>query len=321
MLRIAFIVCMLVLARTTTFAADLLDSDSGTYAIQKLAPPDTFYRLSRTSSGWKMEVKNAVGQLRQQNNPWQDLSCGGGCEFRTAGPEELAEYFPADLRPRQIRPMGGGPGTDVEWEVACIQNATLAWCKFKLRGFPDNQASYVVIDLGTRVTTPIVRKTMPVFEQPFLVSVVDLNSAQDVGAFRQELQLIAQSEGARFADLSARSRSELDNPRLTAQAREDIQKWKSLTASRPIISFAVFRNDGVHLQVMNIDLPGYPVRLLFFEHSTEARTAIDARGFANRVVARLGQRWRVANAVSMPSGGLHHGSTSERPDPSLPSVR
>jgi hypothetical protein len=206
-----------------------------------------------------------------------------------------------DLRGHILPPSAGAPM--LEMEVACIQNATQAFCKYHYKGVP---ASYVLIDLDTKATTRISPWPMQIFDPPFLITQIDLKNAQDVADFKQELQRIAQSEGAHLEDMSAVAQRELDSAgAINPKVREQFEKWKSLSMSRPVIRIVITRSDGVHLFVSNVDLPGYPVRIVFYERTVEALTPVDAHGFANRVVGKLTQQWQVEQFTPGPDGTYH----------------
>lgn len=123
-------------------------------------------------------------------------------------------------------------------------------------------------------------------EHPFLIVQICLRDANNVDSFRQEMELIAQSEGMRFIDGSEETRENL--------AMID-KEGRVHRRDGPIIHFGVDRSDGMGVTAANFGDLGYQVALGFSEgsHSEEARM------FARRVINRLARHWRVE---SVPPG-------------------
>ena len=116
-------------------------------------------------------------------------------------------------------------------------------------------------------------------KRPFLIAQVCLRDPQDLQAFTREMQLIAQSDAARFIDRSADTHNELDT---LGHPREGAR-------TIPVVNMGIERGRGIGLMVSNLGLPGYEVAVGFSEGSNLA----DARKFAQTVVGKLEERWHV----------------------------
>lgn len=115
---------------------------------------------------------------------------------------------------------------------------------------------------------------------PFLQVQMCLGDAQNLEAFRREMQAIAQAQRMTFDDQSARAQSELDvvdNEHVAHDPRG------------PVLELSVRTEDGWGVSAGNIGLSRYEVSLGFSEGDNPA----EARRFADLVVRRLSQRWRV----------------------------
>jgi hypothetical protein len=122
-------------------------------------------------------------------------------------------------------------------------------------------------------------------KRPFLIAQVCLRNAEDLSAFTGEMQLIAQSEGKQLIDNSKTTQAELN------AAGHPVEGART----KPVINMGIQLGDGVGLTVGNLGLPGYQVAVGFSEGSSPA----DANRFADAVVKKLAQRWRVE---SLPGG-------------------
>lgn len=122
-------------------------------------------------------------------------------------------------------------------------------------------------------------------KRPFLIAQVCLRNAEDLSAFISEMQMIAQSEGKQLVDNSTTTQKELNASGHPVEGAR----------TRPVINMGIQRGDGVGLTVGNLGLPGYQIAVGFSEGSNRH----DAHRFADEVIKRLGQRWRVE---SVPAG-------------------
>jgi hypothetical protein len=84
---------------------------------------------------------------------------------------------------------------------------------------------------------------------PFLIAQVCLKNTQDLEAFTREMQLIAQSDRARFIDRSADTQKEFD---ALGHPREGAR-------TTPVVNMGIERGNGIGLMVGNLGLPGYEV--------------------------------------------------------------
>lgn len=113
-----------------------------------------------------------------------------------------------------------------------------------------------------------------------------LANQQGLATMESELQSVAQSEKMVFLDNSRNTKESLNTIGYAGNERKD---------GSPVISLDVGRKDGMGLGVGNLGLPNYQVAVGFSEGSD----AKEARQFANRVVERLKQHWRI---VVVPAG-------------------
>nr|WP_082664827.1 hypothetical protein [Burkholderia ambifaria] len=118
------------------FAGGLSDADAGTYEWlnQKGAPTGVLYRLNRSSGRWV-----ALGKL--PGKEWKDISCDRGCEYRDSTTREIQSYFPPDWLANA--------------NIACIQNAAQAFCRFGPVKEP-GKAGHVIVTLVTGKPVPIL---------------------------------------------------------------------------------------------------------------------------------------------------------------------
>lgn len=122
--------------------------------------------------------------------------------------------------------------------------------------------------------------------RPFLVVQICLGDQEGVNKFKELLQSIARMEGMAYIDGSAQTKSELE-----AIRGSDVDY--------PVINIAVERKDGMGLTAGDLTEPGYQVAVGFSEGSNPA----EAHEFADRVVAKFNERWRVE--VVPPGQGAH----------------
>jgi hypothetical protein len=97
--------------------------------------------------------------------------------------------------------------------------------------------------------------------------------------FTQQMQLIAQSEGTTLIDNSASTQKELDAMGHSFEGARN----------RPVINMGIEWQDGSGMLVSNLGLPDYQVVVGFSEGSSLPR----AQRFAQKVVGKLEERWRV----------------------------
>jgi len=93
------------------------------------------------------------------------------------------------------------------------------------------------------------------------------------------MQVIAQSKGKQLIDRSADTQKELN----------DIGHPGEGARTRPVINMGILLGDGVGVTAGNLGMPGYQVAVGFSESSKPA----NAHRFADAVVKRLAERWRV----------------------------
>jgi hypothetical protein len=126
-------------------------------------------------------------------------------------------------------------------------------------------------------------------KRAFAIQEVCLKNAEDLSAFTREMQLIAQSERAKFLDRSANTQRELDT---TGHPVEGAR-------TRPVVNMGFYRRDGVGLTVTNLGLPGYQVAVGFSEGSNSA----DAHRLAQMVMSKLAEHWHVETVPSPATSG------------------
>lgn len=113
---------------------------------------------------------------------------------------------------------------------------------------------------------------------PFLLLDICLKNAAGVEDFRDELVAIAGAEGMSVGDRSIDSARELEMLNERHLSRTD--------RAIPLISIRLWRND-VSLGAGNLGLAEYQMAIGFQDGSSTSRA------FADRVAARLEQRWTV----------------------------
>ena len=116
-------------------------------------------------------------------------------------------------------------------------------------------------------------------QPPFVIVQVCLRNAGDLAAFTREMQLIAQSQGKQFIDRSAATQEEINALRQPTEGAR----------TKPVVNMGIELGDGIGLTAGNLGLPEYQVAVGFSEGSRP----VDARKFADAVMKRLAERWRV----------------------------
>ena len=113
-----------------------------------------------------------------------------------------------------------------------------------------------------------------------------LSNEQGALQFVDEMKSIAAAENFDFVDNSRNTERELKVVDYAGTER---------TEGSRVINVGVLRKDGLGLGAGNLGLPGYQVAIGFSEGSNAA----EAHDFADRVLARLRQRWQIE---AVPSG-------------------
>ena len=134
---------LLLLGTSAVMAAEITESDTGTFVLldKDKKATDQFYRLSKADGKWVMEGKEPHGT-------WKNISCDSGCEYTATPQADLETYFPEDWREHA--------------EIACIQNAAQAFCRYSPKDDP-KKTDYVVIARLTDKPVPLFvrRVTVP----------------------------------------------------------------------------------------------------------------------------------------------------------------
>jgi hypothetical protein len=141
--KIPFILTFILgLLATEAFAADLLPSDSGTYAIlnKEHVPTGMYYRLLFRDGKWTMYGKKPGAR-------WQNITCDNGCEYQKATDDDVQSYFPATFRDKV--------------DIACIKNTAQAFCRYTPKVNPDNKIAHMVIALVTGNPIPMFLRQVP----------------------------------------------------------------------------------------------------------------------------------------------------------------
>lgn len=116
-------------------------------------------------------------------------------------------------------------------------------------------------------------------KRPFLIAEVCLKSADDLAAFRREMQSVAQSQNAAVIDRSTSTQMELD---AGGHSREGGR-------TAPAVNLGIKRGDEMLVMVGNLGLPGYQVALGFSEGSNPT----EAHRFADTFLREVEARWHV----------------------------
>ncbi|WP_298924155.1 hypothetical protein [uncultured Ramlibacter sp.] len=118
----------------SAFSQPISNLDAGTYTVLvKDGAPTAAYRLSSAGNQWVVE-----GRIGAE--PWRNISCGAGCEYRVSTHAEAESYLPVAERQNLT--------------IACIQNIAQAFCRYNLKAEP-SRFGYVVVVLTTSPATPI----------------------------------------------------------------------------------------------------------------------------------------------------------------------
>lgn len=115
---------------------------------------------------------------------------------------------------------------------------------------------------------------------------VCLAGSSDLAAFKEEMQSISRAQGMDLIDDSANTQKGLEsisNPHVTQSMHG------------PLINMGANRKDGSGFMIGNLGMPANQVVIGFGEGSNPT----DAHRFADDVVNKLKQRWRVE---TVPSG-------------------
>lgn len=122
------------------FAQPVSDLDAGTYTVlgKNGAPSTAAYRFTMPAGKWVAEGK--IGE-----EPWKNISCDAGCEYRVSSAAEAESYLPATARQN--------------FKIACIQNMAQAFCRYTSNTNPSH-IGYVVMALVTSPPTPIPLRRM-----------------------------------------------------------------------------------------------------------------------------------------------------------------
>lgn len=138
MKKLAWIALLALLALgSATRAAEIGPVDAGTYQMDGKdgRPIQMFLRLSQAGGKWVMEAKSG-------SEPWQNISCDRGCEFRVSDAKET-DAFLATL------PASMSTG----FHLACIQNIAQAFCKAMKKDDP-RRGGYLMFALVTGTPIP-----------------------------------------------------------------------------------------------------------------------------------------------------------------------
>jgi hypothetical protein len=117
-------------------------------------------------------------------------------------------------------------------------------------------------------------------KRPFLMVQMCLSNAKGIDEFIRELKSVAAAEKLKFVDNSGNAERELKEVGYAGRER---------TGGSRVIDVRVIRNDGMGIGASNVGLPGYQVAMGFSEGSDPS----EAHRFADAVIKRLEQHWRV----------------------------
>lgn len=128
-------------------APEVGPSDSGTYVFLKQgAPTEMFLRLSKGGGQWIVEIKKPGGH-------WQNTICDQGCDYARSTAQQLQSYFATDWR--------------ANYDIACIQNVALAFCRYSDKSAPQRIA-YVAFSLATDRPVSMHLRRVGQLENPLL---------------------------------------------------------------------------------------------------------------------------------------------------------
>jgi hypothetical protein len=122
----------------------------------------------------------------------------------------------------------------------------------------------------------------PEGKRPFKIVQLCLGNQQNLEQFTNILKSIAQSEGMTFIDGNVHTERDLN------------AMGVKIDSSAPVIHLGIQRKDGMGLIAGNLDLPNYQVALGFGEGSN----SLEAHRFAETVVRKMSERWRVVDVSS-----------------------
>lgn len=129
-----YLLLLFCLASASAMALEITSADIGTYVLldKEQKPADQHYRLSKPKGKWLVESKAA-------GKKWKDLSCGKSCGFKPSSINEIRAMFP--------------PGWSANADIACIQNATQAFCHY-LKKIEEGTNGYVFITIDKDQSKP-----------------------------------------------------------------------------------------------------------------------------------------------------------------------
>jgi len=128
------------------------------------------------------------------------------------------------------------------------------------------------------------------WKRPFLLEQMCVHDKAGVAQLIEELKAEAASRRMEFVDNSANTKRDLESVSYPGRERAD---------GSPVINVGIKSDDGMGATAINVGLPGYQVALGFSEGSDK----LEARRFADEVIKRLEQHWRV-EAVPPGSGAM-----------------
>jgi hypothetical protein len=117
-------------------------------------------------------------------------------------------------------------------------------------------------------------------EPSFLTIELCLKDLAGVVSFKREISGIARSQGLRVSDTSEQTEQDLDSI-------GDSQYRNSL--GRPVVNMLLKSEDDIVATIGNIGLPSGQAALFFYDETD----SFDSRGFAEALVTRLKQQWRI----------------------------
>jgi hypothetical protein len=121
---------------------------------------------------------------------------------------------------------------------------------------------------------------------PFLIVQMCLANKEGVAEFIDELKAVAAAEEMSFTDRSSDTARELQATGYSSPER---------AGGSPVVNIGLTGKDGLGIGAGNLGLPGYQIAVGFTGTSNQAESG----EFANRVVKRLEQHWRV---TAVPAG-------------------
>jgi hypothetical protein len=118
---------LILIAFASAFAERLTIRDGGEYVVLAAdgKPTTLMYRFSIRDRKWLAEGKEG-------NEPWRNISCDKGCEYRVSTEVEAVNYLPKDARQR--------------FRISCVQNVAQAFCRYT-SNLNSSHVGYVVMAL------------------------------------------------------------------------------------------------------------------------------------------------------------------------------